>query len=389
MKSTKKSLCLSILSLLLCFSMLLGTTYAWFTDSVTSGVNRIVAGNLDIDVQYTKDNGANWTDLEGSASVFSSNLWEPGHTEFVTLKITNMGTLALNYKALITPVSENGGINVDGAPFKLSDYLVFKTILHGETAPQAYTRETAREAAGDRQGLTVNDLTQAGSLESSKTAYITLIVYMPETVGNVANYKTGTPAPTIELGIHVIATQKTYERDSFDDQYDAGADDDAFYLAGAYYEYFEAVNESGTSGDGKQFEVKKNIGDSDKVLASAAGETEEAGDTVNLTVVKSADAEANFTETVAEGHELNGYDIKVTGQKEGSLVQAKLYVGTGLQDFKFYHNGTAMTLGTKGSLTNGQYFYDSAEGYVYFASTTFSPFEATYVAPEASIGAFP
>ena len=55
MKSTKRSLLLSVLSLMLCITMLLGTTYAWFTDSVTSGKNKIVAGNLD--VELTHNNG--------------------------------------------------------------------------------------------------------------------------------------------------------------------------------------------------------------------------------------------------------------------------------------------------------------------------------------------
>ena len=53
-KSTKRSLLLSALSLVLCLSMLVGTTFAWFTDSVTSGKNRIVAGNLDVELEYAK-----------------------------------------------------------------------------------------------------------------------------------------------------------------------------------------------------------------------------------------------------------------------------------------------------------------------------------------------
>ena len=49
-KTTRRALVLSVLSLLLCCSMLVGTTFAWFTDSVTSGKNKIVAGNLDIEL---------------------------------------------------------------------------------------------------------------------------------------------------------------------------------------------------------------------------------------------------------------------------------------------------------------------------------------------------
>ena len=52
-RNTKRSLIASIMSLVLCITMLLGTTLAWFTDSVSSGVNRIQAGNLDAEVTHT------------------------------------------------------------------------------------------------------------------------------------------------------------------------------------------------------------------------------------------------------------------------------------------------------------------------------------------------
>lgn len=59
---------------------------------------------------------------------------------------------------------------------------------------------------------------------SSKT--VTLVVWMPKSVGNEANYKVaeGITAPSIDLGINVVATQLTYEKDSIDDQYDKGAE---------------------------------------------------------------------------------------------------------------------------------------------------------------------
>lgn len=383
---SKKAFLLSLTALFLCITMLIGTTFAWFTDTATSGVNRIVAGNLDIEVEYLTSGGT-WASIQDVGTLFDPNaLWEPGHTEYVTLKIHNAGTLALNYKALVTPVSENGGINVNGDSFKLSDYLVFGTTAPTATAPAAYTRESARAAVGTTMGLDVNDLTKAGALDSGETEYITLVVYMPESVGNEANYKTGTAAPVIELGIKVLATQKTAESDSFGNDYDEDAAAVPGYVAGAFYEYFKAVYVSGTSGADKTFALQET-GAASEIIASASGETDQPGEAVSLAVVKSSAAEASFSSSVPDGHELNGYDIKVTGHKAGTLVQLKIYVGTGLQNFKFYHNGVEMTVGTKGALTDGQYFYDTTDGYVYFATTTFSPFQATYVAPEAAIGA--
>ena len=52
MKTTKRALFSSVMALILCFSMLVGTTFAWFTDEVKSGVNQIVAGNLDVELEY-------------------------------------------------------------------------------------------------------------------------------------------------------------------------------------------------------------------------------------------------------------------------------------------------------------------------------------------------
>lgn len=119
-KVTKRALLASTAALILCFSMLLGTTYAWLTDFVTSGSNLIQSGSLDIDVQYTLD-GENWYDLEntktgGEHPMFQKGLGEPGHTEVVALRIKNNGTWALKYVANMNIVSETVGneANHDG-----------------------------------------------------------------------------------------------------------------------------------------------------------------------------------------------------------------------------------------------------------------------------------
>ena len=89
MKNKKKALLQSALSILLCCSMLIGTTFAWFTDSVTSGKNVIVAGNLDVQMYWTEDlAGAVWYDAEDTSSVpFDYDNWEPGYTEVRYVKI--------------------------------------------------------------------------------------------------------------------------------------------------------------------------------------------------------------------------------------------------------------------------------------------------------------
>ena len=217
-KTTRRALVLSLLSLLLCCSMLVGTTFAWFTDSVTSGKNTIVAGNLDIELDYW--NGTEWKTVNGATELFTGNLWEPGHTEVVYLKMANKGTLALKYNLGINILSETEGTNVAGETFKLSDYIYMGVV---ENAEPAYTsRENAVEAAQKgTNGIISTAYAKAGTmLAGAADLYLAVVVYMPETVGNEANYKTGTVRPEIDFGINLFATQVEAEVDSFDINYD-------------------------------------------------------------------------------------------------------------------------------------------------------------------------
>ena len=228
-KHTKKALLLSLLSLLLCCSMLLGSTFAWFTDSVTSGNNKIVAGNLDVELEYW--DGSAWQKVTETTKLFSEleadgkteNLWEPGHTEVVYLKVSNVGTLALKYQFSVVPGSETVFENVLGdKDCKLSDYLVFGQTKANPEAGEAYkTREDAWTAAGSTLGLS-RYISSDELLKTGDAHYVALVVYMPTTVGNEANYR-GDVVPSIELGIKLEATQTPYENDSFGPDYDKDA----------------------------------------------------------------------------------------------------------------------------------------------------------------------
>ena len=112
MKSTKHTLLKSLLALLLCFSILLGTTYAWFTDSVSSVDNIIKSGNLDIAMYWAEDLSGNaWKNVEDednadNQKIFNYDKWEPGYTEVRHIKIENKGTLAFKYVLDIVPLGE-------------------------------------------------------------------------------------------------------------------------------------------------------------------------------------------------------------------------------------------------------------------------------------------
>ena len=223
-KTTKRALIASIISMLLCVTMLVGTTFAWFTDSVKSGRNKIVAGNLDIELEYYDVASKGFKAVNKDVKLFDDNaLWEPGHTEVAYLKVSNLGTLALKYKLNVNVYGEVAGTNVDDEVFYLSDYLVFKVVEIDEKTVGTYTRDTAMAAAGTTRGLKAYNGETKNLEKTGDADYVALIIYMPTTVDNKANYKTGTTAPSIEMGVDLFATQMMSENDSFGNDYDADA----------------------------------------------------------------------------------------------------------------------------------------------------------------------
>ena len=229
---TKKALLMSVLSMVLCVAMLVGMTFAWFTDTASTAVNKIQAGNLDVKLSY-KD-GETFREVEPTTTVLGNHdLWEPGHVEYAVLKVENAGTLALKYKLGINIASETGSTNVDGDQFKLSDYIKF-AVIDGDATATATDRAalvSVAESAGSKlinAGYTkeselkaAQDTTTETSLKTEET--VTLVVWMPESVGNEANHKPGVEAPVINLGINVAATQLNHENDSIGPDYDENA----------------------------------------------------------------------------------------------------------------------------------------------------------------------
>ena len=222
-KTTKRALLTSALALLMCVTMLVGATFAWFTDTASTGVNKIQAGNLKMEVTYKNTAGGIFEKVNKETPVFNNNaLWEPGHVEYVVLKVRNAGSLALKYKLGINIASETGSTSVDGNAFNLSDYIRF-AVLDGDQS--SLGRDGLVAAAGNgaalNAGYTAENHLLAGTDNSEKV--VTLVVWMPTTVGNEANHMTGKTAPSINLGINVAATQDTVEKDSFDNTYDKDA----------------------------------------------------------------------------------------------------------------------------------------------------------------------
>lgn len=251
--ATRNALLMSVLAMLLCVTMLVGTTYAWFTDTASTGINTITAGNLDIEVLYAypsdvvdgeiPDNA--WKVVDAQTPVFNQNaLWEPGYTEIVYFKYVNKGTLSLQFQMHVDIVRESQGLNVAGELFSLSDYI--EAYVCGAADYQFELYETRDEALNPpyapevwhgslkevaNMGVATPDdkdtwlsLDTWNWLEPGEEYYTTLVLFMPTTVGNEANY--GQAAPSIDLGINFIATQYNWEneKDSFDHNYDENAE---------------------------------------------------------------------------------------------------------------------------------------------------------------------
>ena len=237
-KSTKRALLSSAFAIMLCAAMLIGTTFAWFTDTASTGVNKIVSGNLDIEVEYRTSSEGDWKTLDNATDLFGAEgtLFVPGHTRVVELKIKNAGNLALKYKIGMNVVSETAGTNKDGNPYKLSDYL--KVAATGfQQYPAEGSIAEAMEWAIFQPGMGsmwkshdfANFYLEYASngnvhvLQPGAAQILGIKVYMPETVGNEANAISTEKAASINFGLNVVATQYTTESDSYGTQYDKDA----------------------------------------------------------------------------------------------------------------------------------------------------------------------
>ncbi len=224
-KSTKRALVTSALAILMCVAMLIGTTFAWFTDTASTGVNKIVAGNLDVKLMYSTDMRT-WKEATDQTKLFDDNaLWEPGYTQVVYLKIVNAGNLALKYEAGFSKnYTSNRGKNVNGDWYRVDNYLKIGTV---ETETKFTSREdvwtaiAATEKTLAKDVMLTNDWVMLKAGEQSKP--FAVAIYMPTSVGNEANASRRRPSSVSGLGIEVRATQATVESDSFDNNYDANA----------------------------------------------------------------------------------------------------------------------------------------------------------------------
>ena len=211
--NSKKALLSSAFALVLSVAMLIGTTFAWFTDTASTAVNKIVSGNLKVDIIGENSDShienLNFkktaaTDAEAGAAI----LWEPG-CRYLTegFRIANKGNLALKWKAqvnmnnIINGKVEGSTIAKDGK--SLLDVIDFYVVT--------------KAANGTETEVAIENF--VGNLKKTETSEVYYIKgVMQTTAGN--DYQDLT---LDGITVTVIAAQDTVENDSFDNQYDKDA----------------------------------------------------------------------------------------------------------------------------------------------------------------------
>ena len=355
-KATKRALLTSITALAMCVVMLVGTTFAWFTDTTTANVNKIQAGKLDVALEMnigTKETPKwvtaekqvlNFRDKNGNTNV----LWEPGATfNLDQIRVVNAGNLAIKYEVKVT------GIKGSAKLLEVIDFSVVGGTLNGDSV-----------AVG-----TLMPKGQTGDISDP----ITIQGKMKESANN--DYQ----GLTLDgIAITVYATQNTYEYDSNDNTYDSGAFDalkDLYPVSNSVAKPAigdAVINDADASGNKQTYQV---------TVPQEAMDTQASN--ISVTIAKSASADAKFT--VAAGNELKQFDVTVTGIKNGNTadITVELFIGKG------YTLGSSVDvqhLKSDGKTETLEGSYDNTTGFVTFKTTSFSPFAVAVPEMTAVVG---
>ena len=378
MKETKRSFLTSCVSLILCFVMLLGTTFAWFTDEVTSANNVIQAGELDIELHWSKDNVL-WHNAETNNNpIFNYDKWEPGYTEVRYLKVRNEGNLSFKYQMSINPVG------LVGTLAEVID--VNYDIVTGNdnfTAPTKDNKQGSLKKVGTLDDLLdANGIVAGGVLlpkGETKEGYYTeeIIIcvsfHMDEYAGNeYQNLSIGDG-----FGIKLVATQFDYENDSFDNSYDDKAEWPELPVENS------ASAKVTTDTNGILTESVTMTSADGKISATlpAGTKMEQGVTTATLNVAELDESEANFT--LGDNESTRSIDVHISGVAEDNeavmaiSIKELLPKALNMGNYRFYHvedgNTVLMTLLENGNTpVHNNYKYDPATGDVVLYLNSFS-----------------
>ncbi len=373
-RNTKQTLIMSVLSFVICITMFISATFAWFTDNVTSGKNIIKSGNLDLEMYWTNDlDNGEWYNVEDDEhnTIFKHDNWEPGYTEVKYIKLVNKGNLALNYNLTLTPTGSVG---------KLAEVI---NVFYANNGVEVKDRSdlSSLSAIGLLNNVMDGGATADGTLlaadqqspwHKSGETIITLAMNMITTAGNEYQDETIGDGFTITA----LAIQCPYEEDSFGSDYDANA------------EYPEVIKPSKVSASVTPVDGKVPAGG---VALAGSGISatvpegvllEDGVDTLTLTVTPLEHTTSDIT--VVNNEILIPVDVHIEGVSENNTTPIIIDLGAimpkylNMGNYKLFHveDGTnnEMTLVDSKSELNAhnQFTYDPVTGEVSVAMASFS-----------------
>lgn len=369
---TKRSLMLSGLSLLICISMLIGSTFAWFTDSVSSMRNIITAGNLDIELL------ANGQPVDQTTKLFDEvEFWEPGVVVYENLQVVNKGALALKYEMQMIFGGEN-----DFNGHKLSEVLQIAVIGKIENGADRESVVAAAKASDTCGSL--NDFFMSGTLEANTadTEKGVVIFWEPQgadsdnlyNVNNGQSTSDGEPLH-IEFGVNLRATQAVSESDSFSNDYDKDAQFPE--IKGKFRASVRVGNK--VDADNKLTE-DVTIGKTNGINAIVPAGTLLKDGVKKLTLTVDTTNRSQNIE-MSRGQVSRSLDVHIEGISEENTVPATIDLGVvmpiGFKDssVEIYHveNGTPVKMTAVDTLTaHNQFIYNDENGEMAISMATFS-----------------
>ena len=373
MKKTKTSLLHSGLALLLCISMLIGSTFAWFSDSISSGKNIITAGNLDLEMYWTDDlDSGVWHNVEenGHNTIFSYDNWEPGYTDVKYIKLVNVGELALNYKLSLTPQNGVG---------KLAEVINVYFAEGGVAVEQRSDLKKLRAIGllnnvldgGATADGTLLAKDQYSPLHPSGEVVMTVAMNMLTTAGNeYMNEDAGL------FSITALATQAPFEKDSFGDDYDSKAEYPTILQNGSATGAVAPVDGKVPAGG-----VTLTGGNISAFIPEGVA-VEDGTTELKLTVTPLKNTTSDIT--TVNNEILIPVDVHIKGVAEDNTVPIIIDLGEVLPkylnmgNYRLYHvedgtNNEMVLVDDKASLvSHNQFTYDTLTGAVSVAMASFS-----------------
>ncbi len=383
-RSLKQRLTASVLVLVMMLSTFLGTTFAWFTDSVTSTGNQIQTGSLKADLLHKV--GDDWVSLKEHTNhkVFDYDKWEPGFTAVETLKVANFGTLALQWRLSLS--REDGSAIVGKNGEDLAE-VIDVYVAYGENSDNSYEEITANgawlkkgtlaEAMKNPASFIGGQLVPTGEVLEDNSAVslavgnqvIQIALHMQENAGNAYQ-----ELSVGNLFVNLVATQWSYENDSFDNGYDKDA-------------VFPELNISGITVD---VTTENNVVTKDAtvngigVMATIpAGVAVRNGvNKLGLSVTEKTASDANLT--LNDGEALRSLDVHMDGVASTNTVpmlitvEKAMKVGLNIGNYTLYHveGGVSHAMTAVEALAeldaHNEFYYDPATGDVTLAMATFS-----------------